>query len=91
MSNASILQRLEQALAQYEAGAQTRTQFVLFLRGSLEALEGVPYSVLVSFGDLEKAIEMEGYAEEEGLESKVQQPRNILRALLRDLKTHFSS
>ena len=86
MSNLSVLERLENELARYEAGQASRQQFVRFLASSIEALEGLPYSVHVELRKHERAIETEGYFDEEGFESNQVAAKEALRQWINDLK-----
>jgi hypothetical protein len=86
MSNLSVLKRLEEELALYEAGQRTRDQFVKFLASSIEALEGMPYRVHTELRVHERAIEMEGYFDEEGFESNSNSARQSLREWLGKLE-----
>ena len=79
MSNHSILQRLEQGLEKYEAGQLSRNEFVRFLSSSIEALEGIPYRILIELRQHERAIETEGYFEEEGFQSENIDAKNALK------------
>ena len=91
MSNLSVIERLEQSLAAYERNEMTRAEFVRFLTNSIEALEGVPYSVRVELRSHEKNIETEGYFEEEGFESKTVQAKANLASWLKSLKALYGT
>ena len=86
MSNLSVLQRLEDELAKYAAGRIARQHFVRFLSSSIEALEGMPYQARVELRSHEKAIETEGYFDEEGFESNNVGATQALQNWIADLK-----
>jgi hypothetical protein len=90
MSNLSVLERLENELAKYDAGQTSRQQFVRFLFSSIEALEGMPYQVLIELRSHERAIEMEGYFDEEGFEANQTDAREALRSWISSLKQHVA-
>lgn len=89
MSNLTVLERLEGYLATYERNEVTRAEFVAFLTNSIEALEGVPYSVRLELRNHERDIEIEGYLDEEGFESKMNPAKEALKLWLRQLKEHY--
>ncbi len=89
MSNLSVLERLEGYLAAYERNEVTRAEFVKFLTNSIEALEGVPYSVRLELRNHERDIETEGYFEEEGFESRINPAKEALKLWLQQLKEHY--
>jgi len=91
MSNLSVLERLEETLAAYERNELPRAEFVKFLCNSVEALEGVPYSVCLALRDHERAIETEGYLEIEGFESKTRQAKEALKLWLKQLKDQYGN
>jgi hypothetical protein len=86
MSNLSVLERLEKALVTYEQDAMSRIEFVKFLNRSIEALEGVPYSVQMEFRKHEYDIEIEDYFEAEGFESNSIAAKNALKVWIQQLK-----
>jgi hypothetical protein len=86
MSNLSVLEKLEDALAKYDSGQTTRQQFVRFLTSSIQALEGMPYQVHIELRSHEHAIETEGYFDEEGFESNQPGAREALRNWIYQLK-----
>jgi len=69
MSNLSIIERLEQQLSAYSAGEIARAAFVDFLSNGILALENVPIDIRYELRTHEKAIEIEGYSDDEGFES----------------------
>jgi hypothetical protein len=89
MSNLSIIERLEQRLSAYAAGEGSRDAFVEFLSSSIRALENVPTSVCLQLREHEKAIEIEGYLDEEGFEAQADAAQERLRACLRELKEMY--
>lgn len=60
-----------------------------FLANSIEALEGVPYSVRLDLRNHERDIETEGYFEEEGFASKSNLAKDALRSWLKGLKEQY--
>jgi hypothetical protein len=86
MSNLTILERLEHELAKYEAGQTSRQQFVRHLSSGIEALEGMPYQIRVELRSHERAIEMEGYFDEEGFEADQRGAKEALKSWISYLK-----
>ncbi len=70
MSNKSILERLLVEIEKYEASSKDRDEFSARFSYAIEALDGIPYSVLQESRDWQYRIEMEGYFDEEGFESE---------------------
>ncbi|WP_150049187.1 MULTISPECIES: hypothetical protein [Methylomonas] len=89
MSNLSVLERLEGYLAAYERNEVTRAEFVKFLSNTIEALEGVPYSVRLELRNHERDIETEGYFEKAEFESKITPAKETLKLWLQHLKEHY--
>ena len=89
MSNLSVLERLEDSLAAYERDEITRAGFVKLMASSIEALEGVPYSVRLDLRKHERDIETEGYFEEEGFASKFDLAKGALKLWLQGLKEQY--
>ncbi len=90
MSNLSILERLEDALAAYVHGELSRKTFVDFLSNSIRALEGVPFTVTRELRDHEYAIETEGYFDEEGFESRQDLAKERLLSWIHELKRSYA-
>jgi hypothetical protein len=66
VSNRRILSNLEGDLDRYRSGQFTRDQIASRLRAHVNALEGVPYSVVLEARSLGTALEMDGiYADDE--------------------------
>lgn len=86
MSNLSVLERLEEAFDTYEQDKMSRLEFIEFLNKSIEALEGVPYSVQLELRKHESDIEIEGYFAEEGFESNSMAAKNALKFWIQQLK-----
>ena len=91
MSNLTILERLEIALSSYEKGDMSRSDFVNFLTNSINALEGVPYSIRLELRDHEYNIETDGYFEEKGFESKSVAAKEVLKAWIQELKEEYAT
>ncbi|OBT09586.1 hypothetical protein A9267_20785 [Shewanella sp. UCD-FRSSP16_17] len=71
MSNKSVLERLLVEIDGYETNRNDRDAFAKRVAESIEALEGVPYSVNQEGRDWQYKIETEGYFDEEGFESEI--------------------
>ncbi len=91
MSNLSVLERLEKAFVTYDQDAMSRTEFVKFLKRSIEALEGVPYSVQMELRKHEYDIEIEGYSEAEGFESNSIAAKNALKVWIQQMKQLYGA
>ncbi len=89
MSNLTILERLEVSLASYASGGMTRATFVHFLSDSINALEGVPFTVTHELRRHEYAIETEGYFDDEGFESHKEEAKDRLLSWIHDLKLAY--
>lgn len=70
MSNRSVIERLELELERYKAGEVSNEQIGKRFYDHIEALEGVPYSVVLQARDYRYELEVDGYYVEEGCESK---------------------
>ncbi|MES2823564.1 MAG: hypothetical protein V4732_08180 [Pseudomonadota bacterium] len=70
MSNRTVLERLLIEISGYDKNRQNRDAFARRVVESIEALEGVPYSVNQKSRDWQYKIETEGYFDEEGFESQ---------------------
>ncbi|EGG92799.1 hypothetical protein IMCC1989_2796 [gamma proteobacterium IMCC1989] len=73
MSNKTVLERLLVEIDEYDKNRKDRDTFSQRVYESIEALEGVPYSVLQQGRDWQHKIETEGYFDEEGFESEIQE------------------
>jgi len=73
MSNKSVLERLLAEIDEYDKSRRDRDAFAQRVYESIEALEGIPYSVQQQCRDWQYKIETEGYFEEEGFESEIQE------------------
>lgn len=73
MSNKSVLERLLAEIDGYDKNRRDHDAFAQRVYESIEALEGVPYSVLQQCRDWQYKIETEGYFDEEGFESEIQE------------------
>jgi len=69
VSNRTVLERLLVEVAEYDRNRQDRDAFASRVARSIEALDGVPYSVIQQGRDWQYRIETEGYFDEEGFES----------------------
>ena len=73
MSNRSVLERLLIELAEYDINRKDRDAFAQRVHESIEALDGIPYSVREQAREWQYKIETEGYFDEEGFESNNQE------------------
>ncbi|MFO6422970.1 hypothetical protein [Motilimonas sp. KMU-193] len=73
MSNKSVLERLLVEIDEYDKNRKDRDAFAQKVYDSIEALEGIPYSVHQEGRDWQYKIETEGYFHEEGFESETQE------------------
>jgi FtsZ-binding cell division protein ZapB len=73
MSNKSVLERLLVEIDEYHRNRRDRDAFAQRVYESIEALEGIPYSVQQQCRDWQYTIEAEGYFDEEGFESEIQE------------------
>ena len=65
MSNISIILRLEEKLSSYLLKKVTKEEFVKFLNDSIEALEGVDYSVIQKARDFQYKFEVADFHDED--------------------------
>jgi hypothetical protein len=70
MSNRSVLERLEQELQQYVAGHHTSDGIGKLLDSHIEALEGIPYSVVIEMRHYRYLLETEDAYDQEDCQSK---------------------
>ena len=70
MSNRSVIESLEIELEYFKAGEISNEQIGKRFYDHIEALEGVPYSVILQARDFRYELEVDGYYIEEGCESK---------------------
>ena len=88
MSNRTVLERLLVEIVGYDRNRQDRDAFASRLTESIEALDGVPYSVIEQGRDWRYKIETEGYFDEEGFESQldklVAEPKEWVSELIVD-------
>jgi len=91
MSNLSVLERLEESLANYEQGEISRQDFLVFLSSSIKALEGAPYSVTTDLGAHESNIETEEYFDNEEFWPEQIDAKAELKAWLQELKTLYGT
>ncbi|MDO6583251.1 hypothetical protein Q4491_18065 [Photobacterium sp. 2_MG-2023] len=89
MSNKTVLERLLVEIDQYDKNRSNRDAFAQRVYESIEALEGIPYSVHQQVRDWQYKIETEGYFEEEDFESKLEEVIPKLKAWVNELiQTH---
>ncbi|MDC0435059.1 hypothetical protein OAM69_05395 [bacterium] len=85
MSNRTILERLLVEIDEYEIRRSNRDAFAKLVFDSIEALEGVPYSVHEKSRDWQYKIETEGYFNQEGFESEIEGVISNLKAWVDEL------
>jgi len=85
MSNKTVLERLLVEIDEYDKSRRNRDAFAQRVYESIEALEGIPYSVHQQVRDWQHKIETEGYFEEEGFESKLEEVILKLKAWVNEL------
>lgn len=73
MSNKTVLERLLVEIDEYDKNRKDHDAFAKRVYESIEALEGIPYLVHQQCRDWLYQIETEGYFDEEGFESSVQE------------------
>ena len=89
MSNRSILKRLLIELDEYDINRKDRDAFAQSVYDSIEALDGIPYSVHEQAREWQYKIETEGYFDEEGFESNNQEVIRKLKGWVNGLiQTH---
>ena len=71
MSNRTVLERLLVEIGEYDSNRRDRDAFARRVAESIEALDGVPYSIIQEGRDWQYKIETESYFNEEGFESEI--------------------
>lgn len=71
MSNRTVLERLLVEIGEYDSNRRDRDALAKRVAESIEALDGVPYSVIRKGRDWQYKIETESYFNEEGFESEL--------------------
>ncbi|RQM64665.1 hypothetical protein [Aeromonas enteropelogenes] len=85
MSNKTVLERLLVEIDEYDKNRNDRDAFAQRVYESIEALEGIPYSVHQQGRDWQYKIETEGYFDEEGFVSELNELIPKLKAWINDL------
>ena len=85
MSNKTVLERLLVEIEEYDKSRNDRDAFAQRVYESIEALEGIPYSVHQQGRDWQYKIETEGYFDEEGFESEINEVIPKLKAWVNEL------
>ena len=81
MSNASLVARISEVIAQFEAGEASFVHLQDILENSGKAIESLPYNMVVELCSIESRLAIEqGY--EEDCESKPQEALTQLRSWL---------
>lgn len=90
MSNRTILQRLINEIEAYEQNRSNRDAFAKRFSDSIEALEGIPYSLITEMREWQYKIETEGYFDDEDLESKDEEVIPRAKAWVKSLIENYS-
>ena len=85
MSNKTVLERLLIEIDEYDKHRNDRDAFAKRVCDSIEALEGIPYSVHQDVRDWQYKIETEGYFDEERFESEIQEVIPMLKQWVHEL------
>ena len=82
MSNASLVARISEVIAQFEAGEASFVHLQDILENSGKAIESLPYNMVVELRSIESRLAIEQGYEEEDCESKPQEALTQLRSWL---------
>lgn len=85
MSNKTVLERLLVEIEEYDKNRNDRDAFAQIVYESIEALEGIPYSVQQQGRDWQYKIETEEYFDKEGFESEINELIPKLKAWVDEL------
>ncbi|MBW3517489.1 hypothetical protein L5M43_17970 [Shewanella sp. SW36] len=85
MSNKTVLERLLNEIEKYDKNRNDRDAFAQIVYESIEALEGIPYSVQQQGRDWQYKIETEEYFDKEGFESEINEVIPKLKAWVDEL------
>lgn len=85
MSNKTVLERLLVEIEEYDKNRNDRDAFAQRVYDSIEALEGIPYSLHQQSRDWQYKIETESYFDEEGFESEINEVIPKLKAWVNEL------
>ncbi|MBW3528931.1 hypothetical protein KO533_20515 [Shewanella sp. NKUCC05_KAH] len=85
MSNKTVLERLLNEIEKYDKNRNDRDAFAQIVYESIEALEGIPYSVHQQGRDWQYKIETEEYFDKEGFESEINEVIPKLKAWVDEL------
>ncbi len=89
MSNRSIIERLELELDQYKTGRIPSDQIGKRFYDHIEALEGIPYFVILQARDFRYELEVDGYYIEEGCESTTDELLVKIREWLTEMRKNY--
>ncbi len=89
MSNLSVIESLERELDLYKSGQFSRDQIGKRLKDHIEALEGIPYSVIKEAGHFQYELEIDGFYFEEECESKSDELHAKIREWLFELRKKY--
>lgn len=90
MSNSSVLLQLLSELSEYNESRKDRDLFAKRFSESIEALEGIPYSIITQARDWEYKIEMEGFYDDDNFESDLDQVIPKLQKWVNELLNTYS-
>ena len=91
MSNQSLLDNLEKELDQYRVGNFSRDRIAKRVMDHIEALEGIPYSVIREAGRFRYELEMDGIYFEEECESKSDVIHAEIKAWLTEIRNKYAT
>ena len=89
MSNRSIINRIENRVRELEADPGLASEFPKFLDESIEALEGVPYSLITEMREHRYRLEIAGFAEKENCISDLSEVVRNLKTWIEKIKQDF--
>lgn len=89
MSNVTLIESLERELDLYKSGQFPRDQIAKRLKDHIDALEGIPYSVIKEAGQFQYELEIDGFYCEEGSVSKSDELHAKIRDWLRELREKY--
>jgi len=89
MSNWSVIDNLEKELDLYRDGQFSRDRIAKRFGDHIEALEGIPYSVILEARRFERGLEMDGIYFEEGSESKSDEIHDEIKIWLNEIRKKY--
>lgn len=76
MSNKSVITRLENKFDEFKNNRISKTEFLLFTKSSIDALENIDYLTIQKFRDFEYEYEISEFSDEE-IEPKIKNIESI--------------